>query len=150
MAVLVTCIKSALIQTWIFFLLFLSMLRALKTWDHFSPTLNQKSQVKHLYLKTWSRLSLLRVMARVVLSFSPIFNFWLWILTLVSVKELWLVVFFFFYWKCVVLGNFLFFFFKSLMLYFKMYFISSIVGSTVWYFWLIILPDASANSFFLS
>lgn len=88
------------------FLFTLPMLRALKPWDHFSPWLNQKSQVKHLYLKTWSRVSFLRVMARVVLPFSPIFDLCLWIL--VSVKELWLVGYFF-YWKCVILGNFPFF-----------------------------------------
>ena len=76
------------------FLFTLPMLRALKPWDHFSPWLNQKSQVKHLYLKTWSRVSFLRVMARVVLPFSPIFDLCLWIL--VSVKELWLVGYFFY------------------------------------------------------
>ena len=85
---------SVLIQKWIFFLLFLSMLRALKTCNHFSPWLNQKSQAKHLYLVTCSRLSLLRVMAQTSSAFLPSFALCSGSITLVSIKELWLVSYF--------------------------------------------------------
>ena len=86
-------------------------------------------------------------MARVVLPFSPIFDLCLWIL--VSVKELWLVGYFLIENVLSLEISFFFFFLRVLCCTLNVFYTRS-SWEHLWYFWLIILPDANASSFILS